>query len=207
MSKKFGLVGLATVESQYLEGRTALNCSDATAAEIDDEVVAILKESYEKALAMLRENRDVMDKLAEFLIEKETITGKQFMEIFRKAKGLPEPEEKESEAGAGKPAQEGTEQSEEATGKQEPAGLTQAQEPEAAESDKAQEPAEAEKVPGEQESMGLAQAQEAAKSDKAPGAQGHVGLAQEQETAESEKAQEPEKDERPVGKFSNGRME
>ena len=95
MSKKFGLVGLATVESQYLEGRTALNCSDATAAEIDAEVVEILKESYEKALEMLRENREVMDKLAEFLIEKETITGKEFMEIFRREKGLPEPEEKE----------------------------------------------------------------------------------------------------------------
>lgn len=94
MSKKFGLVGLATVESQYLEGRAALNCSDETAAEIDSEVVAIIKESYDKALAMLRENREVMDKLAQFLIEKETITGKEFMEIFRKEKGLPEPEEK-----------------------------------------------------------------------------------------------------------------
>ena len=92
MSKRFGLVGLATVESQYLEGRTALNCSDTTAAEIDAEVVEILKESYEKALTMLRENRDVMDKLAEFLIEKETITGKEFMEIFRREKGIPEPE-------------------------------------------------------------------------------------------------------------------
>ena len=93
MSRRFGLVGLATVESQYLEGRTALNCSDATAAEIDAEVVEILKESYEKALGMLRENRQIMDKLAEFLIEKETITGKEFMAIFRKEKGIPEPEE------------------------------------------------------------------------------------------------------------------
>jgi cell division protease FtsH len=94
MSKKFGLVSLATIESQYLEGRTALNCSDETAAEIDAEVVAILKESYDKALEMLRENRDVMDKLAAFLIEKETISGKEFMKIFREAKGIPEPEEK-----------------------------------------------------------------------------------------------------------------
>lgn len=93
MSKKFGLVGLATVESQYLEGRTELNCSDSTAAEIDAEVVEILRESYDKALALLRENRDVMDKLAEFLIEKETITGKEFMEIFRREKGIPEPGE------------------------------------------------------------------------------------------------------------------
>ncbi len=94
MSKKFGLMGLATVESQYLEGRTALNCSDATAAEIDSEIVELLKESYEKALSMLRENRSIMNKIAAFLIEKETITGKEFMEIFRREKGLPEPEEK-----------------------------------------------------------------------------------------------------------------
>ena len=91
MSKRFGLVGLATVESQYLEGRTALNCSDETAAAIDEEVVTMIKESYDQALQMLRENRDLMDKLAAFLIERETITGKEFMEIFRKEKGLPEP--------------------------------------------------------------------------------------------------------------------
>ncbi len=96
MSSKFGLVGLATVESQYLEGRTELNCSDSTAAKIDAEVVEILKESYDKALALLRENRDVMDKLAEFLIEKETITGKEFMEIFRREKGITEPVEQGS---------------------------------------------------------------------------------------------------------------
>lgn len=97
MSKRFGLVGLETVESKYLDGRTALNCSDETAAAIDAEVVAIIKESYEKALEMLRENRELMDKLAAFLIEKETITGKEFMEIFRKEKGIPEPEEKKEE--------------------------------------------------------------------------------------------------------------
>jgi len=93
MSKKFGLMGLATVESQYLEGRASLNCSDHTAAEIDAEVVEILKISYDKALVLLKENRELMDKLAEFLIEKETITGKEFMEIFRQEKGLPEPED------------------------------------------------------------------------------------------------------------------
>lgn len=97
MSKKFGLVGLATVESQYLDGRAALNCSDETAAEIDAEVVAIIKESYDKALELLRENRELMDKLADFLIEKETITGKEFMEIFRREKGLPDPEEEKAE--------------------------------------------------------------------------------------------------------------
>ena len=101
MSKRFGLVGLATVESQYLEGRTALNCSDETAAAIDEEVVAMIKESYDQALQMLRENRELMDKLAAFLIERETITGKEFMEIFRKEKGLPEPEEEKKDAAEG----------------------------------------------------------------------------------------------------------
>lgn len=98
MSKKFGLMGLETRENQYLNGRTVLNCSDVTAAEIDQEVMGILKDSYEEAKRLLLENRDVLDKIAAFLIEKETITGKEFMKIFRKVKGLPEPEEKKSEA-------------------------------------------------------------------------------------------------------------
>ena len=101
MSKRFGLVGLATVESQYLEGRTALNCSDETAAAIDEEVVAMIKESYDQALQMLRENRELMDKLAAFLIERETLTGKEFMEIFRREKGLPDPEEEKKDAAEG----------------------------------------------------------------------------------------------------------
>ncbi|MCM1183969.1 MAG: ATP-dependent zinc metalloprotease FtsH [Roseburia sp.] len=94
MSQKFGLIGLETVESQYLDGRSALNCADNTAAEIDAEVMRMLKEAYEEALGMLRENREIMDLIAAHLIEKETITGKEFMKIFREAKGLPEPEEK-----------------------------------------------------------------------------------------------------------------
>ncbi len=94
MSKHFGLVGLSTVESKYLEGREVMDCSDKTAAEVDQEVIAILKESYDKAKELLSANRDVMDKLASFLIEKETITGKEFMQIYRKEKGIPEPEEK-----------------------------------------------------------------------------------------------------------------
>lgn len=81
MSKKFGLMGLETVESQYLEGRSSLNCADNTAAEIDTEVMNMLKECYEEALGLLRENRDVMDKIAAQLIEQETITGKEFMRI------------------------------------------------------------------------------------------------------------------------------
>ncbi len=105
MSKRFGLVGLSTVESKYLEGREVLNCSDKTAAQVDEEVVAILKESYEKAKKLLSENRELMNKLAAFLIEKETITGKEFMEIYRREKGLPEPEEEtRDEASAEKAA-------------------------------------------------------------------------------------------------------
>ena len=94
MSKKFGLIGLETVESRYLDGRSALNCAENTAADIDEEVMKILKEAYEEALAMLRENREVLDKIAAYLIEKETITGKEFMKIYREAKGLPEEEDK-----------------------------------------------------------------------------------------------------------------
>ena len=96
MSKKFGLMGLATQEDQYLSGRMVLNCGEATAAEIDQEVMRMLKDSYEEAKRLLGENREIMDKIAEFLIEKETITGKEFMKIFRECKGLPEPEEKEN---------------------------------------------------------------------------------------------------------------
>ena len=99
MSDKFGLMGLATQENQYLTGRTVLNCGDATAAEVDQEVMKILKDSYEQAKKLLSENRDVMDKIAEFLIEKETITGKEFMKIFREMKGIPEPADVNKTAG------------------------------------------------------------------------------------------------------------
>ena len=93
MSKKFGLMGLESQENQYLTGRTILNCGDATAAEIDQEVMKILKEAYDEAKRLLQDDRDAMDQIAAFLIEKETITGKEFMEIFRRVKGLPDPEE------------------------------------------------------------------------------------------------------------------
>ena len=93
MSEKFGLMGLATQENQYLTGRTVLNCGDATAAEIDVEVMRMLKGAYAEAKRLLSENRDALDKIADFLIEKETITGKEFMKIFRQVKGIPEPEE------------------------------------------------------------------------------------------------------------------
>ncbi len=101
MSQRFGLMGLATVESRYLDNRASLNCSDATAAHVDAEVVSILKDSYQMALDLLSSHRTLMEKLAEYLIEKETITGKEFMEIFRREKGLPEeapgPKQKEGE--------------------------------------------------------------------------------------------------------------
>ncbi|MDD6073526.1 MAG: ATP-dependent zinc metalloprotease FtsH [Clostridium sp.] len=97
MSKKFGLMGLESRENQYLNGRTVLNCSDVTAAEIDQEVMKILKDSYEEAKRLLLENRDAMDQIAAFLIEKETITGKEFMKIFRQVKGIPEPGEEQAE--------------------------------------------------------------------------------------------------------------
>ena len=98
MSEKFGLMGLAAREDQYLSGRAVMNCGEATAAQVDEEVMKMLKEAYEEAKSLLIENRDVMDKIAEFLIERETITGKEFMKIFREAKGIPEPEEKEKDS-------------------------------------------------------------------------------------------------------------
>lgn len=101
MSKKFGLMGLATVESQYLDGRASLTCSDVTAADIDTEVMKILRDSYKQAKKLLKENREIMDKLAAHLIEKETITGKEFMKIYRKEKGIPEPEENKEASGSG----------------------------------------------------------------------------------------------------------
>ena len=106
MSKKFGLIGLQTIESQYLEGRAVMNCSHVTAAEVDSEVMRILKECYDEALTLLRENRTILDKIAAYLIEKETITGKEFMKIYRKEKGIPEPEEKPEENRMQNPAEQ-----------------------------------------------------------------------------------------------------
>ncbi|MBR4342156.1 MAG: ATP-dependent zinc metalloprotease FtsH [Lachnospiraceae bacterium] len=82
MSEKFGLIGLEKMGNQYLDGRPVLNCGDATSAEIDHEVMKLLKECYEKAKELLKDNRDIMDRIASYLSEKETITGKQFMELY-----------------------------------------------------------------------------------------------------------------------------
>lgn len=96
MSEKFGLIGLESIQHRYLDGRAVSNCGEATAAEIDQEVMKMLKDAYDEAKRLLREHRSTLDKIAAFLIEKETITGKEFMEIFREAEGLsPVSDEKE----------------------------------------------------------------------------------------------------------------
>ena len=97
MSEKFGLMGLAKIENQYLSGRAVMDCGDDTATEVDQEVMKMLKESYEKALETLRENRDALDQISEYLIEKETITGREFMDILRKIKGWDDPEKDQTE--------------------------------------------------------------------------------------------------------------
>ena len=97
MSDKFGLMGLATVESQYLEGRAVLNCSDVTAAGVDEEVRKIMEECYNEAKQILSENLDALDSIAEYLIKEETITGKEFMRLYREVKGLPQEDEENKE--------------------------------------------------------------------------------------------------------------
>lgn len=86
MSDKFGLVGLESIESRYLDGRAVANCSEETRTKIDEEIVSVMRERYEIAKTLLRDNRDSLDEISEFLIEKETITGDEFMEIFNKVK-------------------------------------------------------------------------------------------------------------------------
>lgn len=88
MSEKFGLIGLESIQQRYLDGRPVINCGEATAAEIDQEIMVMLKNAYEEAKRLLQENREALDKIAAFLIEKETITGKEFMRIFREVQGL-----------------------------------------------------------------------------------------------------------------------
>ena len=93
MSDKFGMMCLATVENQYLDNRAGLICGEDTAAQIDKEVLAIINHAYDEAIRLLTENREVLDHIAEYLYEYETITGKEFMKIFRELKGIPEPED------------------------------------------------------------------------------------------------------------------
>lgn len=93
MSDKFGMMCLATVQNQYLEGGAGLICGENTASQIDDEVLSIINSSYAEAMKLLDENREILDSISEYLYEKETITGKEFMKMFRDMKGLPDPDE------------------------------------------------------------------------------------------------------------------
>lgn len=96
MSERFGLMGLESVQHRYLDGRAVMNCGERTASEIDDEVMRMLKDAYAEAKRLLNEHRESLDKIAEFLIEKETITGKEFMKIFREVEGIAEPEKEQA---------------------------------------------------------------------------------------------------------------
>ncbi len=98
MSEKFGMMSLVTVESQYLDGRPAMNCAEKTAAQVDKEVLKLIHSCYQKAVKLLTADRDVLDQISEYLFEHETITGKEFMKMFRELKGLPEPEEKKQDS-------------------------------------------------------------------------------------------------------------
>lgn len=97
MSDKFGMVGLESIENRYLDGRAVLNCADETAARIDKEIARRMKEYYDRAVNIIKENRDALEKIAEYLIEKETITGKEFIKMYREIKGLPEPEDEKAD--------------------------------------------------------------------------------------------------------------
>lgn len=88
MSDKMGMVALESVQNRYLDGSAVMNCSEETATEIDNEVRALMKKSYEQAYNLLKQNEEVLDALAEHLIEKETITGKEFMKIFEEITGI-----------------------------------------------------------------------------------------------------------------------
>lgn len=107
MSDKFGMMCLATVQNQYLEGGAGLICGENTASQIDDEVLSIINSSYAEAMKLLDENREILDRISDYLYEKETITGKEFMKMFRDMKGLPDPDEenKEQEAAQNDDAQ------------------------------------------------------------------------------------------------------
>ena len=108
MSEKFGLIGLESIQNRYLDGRAVMNCGEATAAEIDSAVMQVLKVAYDEAKRLLLENREALDKIAAFLIEKETITGKEFMQIFHEVRGIADDSEKKEERIAMKPVETAT---------------------------------------------------------------------------------------------------
>ena len=153
MSDRFGLMGLATIESQYLEGRAVLNCSDVTAAAVDEEVRKIMEDCYNESKRILSENMDAMDMIADELIREETISGKDFMRLYRQAKGLPEPDGSEK-------AEENAENTAEAVpalpAAEEPAEAEPAEEPE----EEAVETEDATEDPAEEEPVGIEAAQE-----------------------------------------------
>ena len=97
MSDRFKMMGLASVENQYLEGRASMSCAETTAAEVDQEVLKIITSCYDEAVRLLQENRDILDQISDYLYEHETITGKEFMKIFRQLKGLDDTEEEQNQ--------------------------------------------------------------------------------------------------------------
>ncbi len=114
MSEKFGLIGLESIQNRYLDGRAVMNCGEATAAEIDQEVMDMLKKAYDEAKRLLTEHREALDKIAAFLIEKETITGKEFMKIFHEVEGIDPDAPKKTEERIGMKAVPGREKAVEA---------------------------------------------------------------------------------------------
>ncbi len=207
MSKRFGLMGLATVESRYLEGRAVLNCSDVTAAAVDEEVRQIMEDCYNEAKAILSENMDAMDMIAEHLIREETITGKDFMRLYRQAKGIPEPAQDGMEAIID--AERKAIKEIESTPAPEPAPVTA--EPKAAESAPA-EPKAAASAPAESKAAEPTPAEPEAAAEPAPAAEEKPAGAQDpdddEEAGEDDSEDRPEdndsgKKSGPRGKFSD----
>ena len=156
MSDRFGLMGLATIESQYLEGRAVLNCSDVTAAAVDEEVRKIMEDCYNESKRILSENMEAMDMIADELIREETISGKDFMRLYRQAKGLPEPDGSEKAEKAEENAENTAEAVPALPAAEEPAEAEPAEEPE----EEAVETEDATEDPAEEEPVGIEAAQE-----------------------------------------------
>ena len=161
MSDTFGLIGLETVENAYLDGRTVMNCSDQTAAKVDEEVMKVLKEAYDKALTLIGGHVEVLDAISEFLLEKETITGKEFMAIFNRLMGKEEAEDSCSACGEEEASMD---QKTEETGKDgensQPSGATTEETagPSAPEAEK--DPVDPEEIPEAEEEANTTQSEE-----------------------------------------------
>jgi cell division protease FtsH len=109
MSEKFGLMGLESVENRYLDGKPVMHCGEETSGEIDKEVMKILSDCYDEAEAIIKDNMDALESIGEYLFEHETISGKQFMKLYRKVKGIPEPEDEEDSKSSEKDSAEDVE--------------------------------------------------------------------------------------------------